>query len=116
MNLSNLHSGNVKKRQELDKIVAVTPGSAAAKAGLRVGDRLLAVNGKPARDLIDYHFEAVEARVRLTVEREGQSLNFRLKNGEGEPLGLEFAAPTFDGITVCNNDCPFCYCPCFICT
>ncbi|NWJ98519.1 MAG: DUF512 domain-containing protein [Chloroflexi bacterium] len=109
MNLSNLHSGNVKKRQELDKIVAVTPGSAAAKAGLRVGDRLLAVNGKPARDLIDYHFEAVEARVRLTVEREGQSLNFRLKNGEGEPLGLEFAAPTFDGITVCNNDCPFCF-------
>jgi putative radical SAM enzyme (TIGR03279 family) len=109
LNISNLHSGNVKKRRELDKIVAVTPGSVAAKAGLRVGDRLLAVNGKPTRDLIDYHFEAVEARVRLTVERDGQPLEIRLRNGEGEPLGLEFAAPTFDGITVCNNDCPFCF-------
>ncbi len=69
----------------------------------------MAVNGKATRDLIDYHFEAVEARVKLTIERDGQTLVIRLKNAAGEPLGLEFAAPTFDGITVCNNDCPFCF-------
>lgn len=109
MDISNLHTGNNKKRKELDKIVGVASGSVAAKAGLQVGDRLLAVNGKPTRDMIDYHFDAVEARVRLTIEREGQTHEIRLRNAAGEPLGLEFAAPTFDGITVCNNDCPFCF-------
>jgi len=109
LDISSIHSGNIKKRELLDKIIAVTAGSAAAKAGLKVGDRLLAVNGKPARDLIDYHFEAVEARVSLTIDRAGQAFEFKLRNAAGEPLGLEFAAPTFDGIQVCNNDCPFCF-------
>ncbi len=109
MDISNTHTGNIKKRELLDKVVAIAPGSVAEKAGLRIGDRLLAVNGKPARDLIDYHFEAVEARVHLTIERDGQQQKIKLKNSAGQPLGLEFAAPTFDGITVCNNDCPFCF-------
>lgn len=109
MDISSTHSGNNKKRKELDKIIGVAPGSVAARAGLKVGDRLLAINGKATRDMIDYHFDTVEPRIRLTIERDGQQIEVKLRNAAGEPLGLEFGAPTFDGITVCNNDCPFCF-------
>ncbi|HEX2915159.1 MAG TPA: DUF512 domain-containing protein [Chloroflexia bacterium] len=111
MDVSNLFpgAGNNRKRKELDKIIAVGPGSLGQKAGVRVGDHLLAINGKPVQDMIDYYFQVAEDRVRLTVERDGQILELKVKNAAGEPLGLEFAEPTFDGIRVCNNDCPFCF-------
>jgi putative radical SAM enzyme (TIGR03279 family) len=110
LDISNLHSGNKKNR---DKIIAVASGSISEKAGVRAGDRLLAINGKPVRDMIDYQFGVAEDRIKLLVEREVEGSNIRLelrlKNVAGEPLGLEFGEPTFDGIRVCNNDCPFCF-------
>ncbi len=107
MDISSLHSGNKKKGR--DKIIAVEPGSAADKAGVKTADRLLTINGQPVRDMIDYQFGTAEDRLKLGVEREGKLLELRLKNVAGEPVGLEFAEPTFDGIRVCNNDCPFCF-------
>ena len=111
MDVSNL-LGQVessKKRKQLDRVIAVGAGSLAERAGVQVGDRLLEMNGQPIRDMIDYYFQVAEDRVRLKVERDGQVLNLRVKNSAGQPLGLEFAEPTFDGIRVCNNDCPFCF-------
>lgn len=101
--------GNNRRRKELDKIIAVAPGSLAAQAGVRVGDRLLEINGAPVRDMIDYQFGVAEDRIRLKIERDGLVRELKVKNVAGEPLGLEFAEPTFDGIRVCNNDCPFCF-------
>ncbi len=102
-------AGNKKRPNELDKVIGVRPGSPAGRAGVRVGDHLRTINGQPVRDMIDYHFGAAEDRIRLGVERDGLSLELKTKNVAGEPLGLEFAEPTFDGIRVCNNDCPFCF-------
>ena len=99
----------VQKRKERDKVIAVTPGSLGAQAGVKVGDRLLAINGQSTRDMIDYYFQTADDRIRLKVERNGEVLTLKVKNAAGEPLGLEFAEPTFDGIRVCNNDCPFCF-------
>jgi putative radical SAM enzyme (TIGR03279 family) len=104
-----LPNGGNRKRKEANKITAVKPGSLAAKAGVQVGDGLLEINGKPVRDMIDYYFNVSDDRVRLKVERGGEILELRVKNVAGEPLGLEFGEPTFDGIRVCNNDCPFCF-------
>ena len=105
MDISNqvAASGN-KRRKDLNRIISVEPGSLGEKAGVRVGDRLLAIDGQPVRDMIDYSFQTAEDRIRLRVERDGQRLELRVKNAAGEPLGLEFAEPTFDGIRVCNND------------
>jgi len=107
LDISSLHSGNKKKGR--DKIISVAPGSAADKAGVKPADRLLTINGQPVRDMIDYQFGTAEDRLKLEVERDGKLLELRLKNVAGEPVGLEFAEPTFDGIRVCNNDCPFCF-------
>ena len=37
-------------------IRGIAPRSPAAKAGLRPGDRLIAISGHPIRDLLDYRF------------------------------------------------------------
>jgi regulator of sigma E protease len=58
-------------------IAKVTPGSAAEAAGLKQGDIITAVNGKPlfgADDIYDVADEAPGAPIQLTVDRAGQSL------------------------------------------
>src|SRR5205807_2273210 len=47
----------------------VRPGSAAAAAGVCGGDRLLAVNGAPLRDVIDFQFNAGEEELRVELDR-----------------------------------------------
>jgi S1-C subfamily serine protease len=50
-------------------ITAVAPESLGEDLGLRPGDRLVAVNGRPLGDLIDYLQELDGERIFLTVVR-----------------------------------------------
>lgn len=91
-------------------VQAVAPDSLAAGLGLRPGDALLAVNGQPVEDVIDVQFYAAEDVVALDFVREGARQTVRGPRRPGQPLGLEFAHPTFDiDIRRCNNLCPFCF-------
>ena len=87
----------------------VEPASAADRAGLRPGDRLIAIDGRVLRDVLDYQFLAAEDRLTLTYERAGETRRVTVGKDPAEPLGLEFADPTFDGIRRCNNTCRFCF-------
>jgi putative radical SAM enzyme (TIGR03279 family) len=89
-------------------VAAVTPRTAAARAGLRPGDRIVAVNGAPLRDVIDFHFHAGEERLRLSVERDGRARVARLTR-RGSGLGLELEAPRPAEIATCANKCVFCF-------
>jgi len=92
------------------QIVAIEPGSVAAKAGLQAGDELLAINGRPVEDVIDVQFFAAEAEMTLTVRRGGEMLTVKAKRRYNQTLGLEFSHPTFDtDIRRCNNLCEFCF-------
>ena len=88
-------------------IDAVESGSVADEAGLRAGDRVVSVNGRPLWDVLDYQFYTAESEVVLRVEREGRISTYRLDGDEG--LGIRFAEATFDGIRRCRNRCPFCF-------
>lgn len=90
-------------------IASVEPGSAAAAAGLRAGDRVLAANGRALRDVLDYQFHAGDGAVALLVESDGQRRLLKLSGDES--LGIVFEEPTFDGIRRCNNRCSFCFVP-----
>ncbi|MCL4459301.1 MAG: DUF512 domain-containing protein [Chloroflexi bacterium] len=85
----------------------VEPESEAARLGIRRGDRLLAVNGKLLRDVLDYQFYTADEALHLTIERREQC--WQLKAAGGQPLGISFAEPTFDGLRRCQNHCPFCF-------
>ena len=90
-------------------IEAIEPDSYSAHLGLRPGDRVVSVNGKPIMDALDFQFRAQSERVRFEVIREDKSRRFDLKLDGDEFWGITFADPTFDGIRVCENACPFCF-------
>jgi putative radical SAM enzyme (TIGR03279 family) len=92
------------------KIEAVTPGSVAADIGLAPGDELLAVNDHPVEDVIDVHYYAAEEYLELLVRRQDEYLLYEAFREYQQPLGIEFAHPTFDtDIRRCNNLCEFCF-------
>ncbi len=91
-------------------VKSVRRGSAAAAAGLLEGDRLLAINGEPLRDVIDFHFNAGEEELGIEVERGGaRAATLRLTRGRGRDLGLEFEPPRPAEISTCANKCVFCF-------
>lgn len=90
-------------------VSVVAPGSDAGQAGVRSGDVLLSINGHPLHDVLDYQFYAAEEELELEVLREGRTLSFDIERSLGQDLGIEFAAPTFDGIRRCVNRCDFCF-------
>jgi putative radical SAM enzyme (TIGR03279 family) len=87
----------------------VAPLSLAERVGLRPGDRLLAVDGHPLRDAIDFRFYAAEERFRLAFRRDGRDADVEAERHSGEDLGVEFEATVFDRVRTCNNDCFFCF-------
>jgi len=92
------------------RILHVDPDGWAARVGIRPGDLLLRVNGRPVEDVIDVHFYAAEDFVTVEVLRDGVRRALGGPRREGEPLGLTFAHPTFDiDIRRCNNLCSFCF-------
>ena len=90
-------------------IDAVADGSLADELGLRAGDRVLTVNGRVVQDAIDFQFHAQSERVAFAVERAGREQRFDLSLDGDEFWGITFADPTFDGVRVCENACPFCF-------
>ena len=91
------------------KISAVNPNGLAERVGLRAGDELLSINGHPVRDVIDVQFYSAEECLTLLMRRDGREFTVKAERRYDEPLGLEFAHPTFDGIRRCNNRCEFCF-------
>jgi putative radical SAM enzyme (TIGR03279 family) len=78
--------------------------------GLQPGDEVVAVNGQPVQDVIDVQFYAAEDEVEIQFRRGGSPRSAVRRRSSGQPLGLEFAHPTFDiDIRRCNNLCPFCF-------
>ncbi|MGD2206860.1 MAG: PDZ domain-containing protein, partial [Anaerolineae bacterium] len=91
-------------------IAAVEPGSLGAEAGLEPGDRLLAINGHPLRDIIDVQFYSAEEALVLLVERDRAKRRVQIEREYGQKLGLAFVHPTFDrDIRRCANNCDFCF-------
>jgi len=91
------------------RIQRVVDGGVGAHAGLRAGDSLLEINGRPVRDVIDVQFLAADAELELVYARGEDIMRRRVGRDPGDEFGIEFETPLFDGMRECDNHCPFCF-------
>ena len=91
-------------------ILHVLEGSIAEELELVPGDKILAVNHIPLRDIIDFSFAMADEEIEILVEHAGgaQELIAFDKNYD-EDFGVEFERAVFDGIRPCANHCYFCF-------
>lgn len=90
-------------------VARVQRGGLAAEAGVAAGDLLVAINGRPLRDLIDFHVLAGDERLRIDLRRGADELTVTLARRWGKDLGLELAPPAPAEISTCSNKCIFCF-------
>lgn len=94
---------------ETGLVEAVARGSLAFELGIAAGDRIVSLNDRPIVDVLDFQFHAHADTVYFEVERAGAIRRFGLEREGDEFWGITFADPTFDGVRICENACPFCF-------
>ena len=91
-------------------ITSVDAGSPAERAGIRVGETLLKLNGHEIVDVLDYRFFCYDPVVRVELRKaDGTLRRLRVRKEEGEDLGLNFESYLMDEPRPCSNHCVFCF-------
>ena len=87
-------------------IKAVQPRLPAFRAGLRKGDRIVAVGGEPVADELEFRFFSAQSEARIRYIRNRSPRVVTLLRREGQELGIRFGEPP---ILKCANKCLFCF-------
>ena len=92
------------------EIVAIQPHGVAYRRGLRVGDALVAINGEPVLDEIDYQALTNRSKLDILVRRaDGREETVRVIKAREAPLGLQLADTLACNPYPCKNKCVFCF-------
>jgi len=77
---------------------------------VKLGDRLVSINGRPIEDVLDYKFFSYDTKLDLVVEDVGGKRRaVKVRKGAGADLGLEFETYLMDRARACKNRCLFCF-------
>ncbi|MDR2672125.1 MAG: DUF512 domain-containing protein [Coriobacteriales bacterium] len=88
------------------RIARVTEGSVADKAGLCAGMNIVAVDGQPVGDILDWLWLSAGDDVELSLT---DSHSCHLMRKPGQAWGISLDGLLFDGMRRCVNDCVFCF-------
>lgn len=89
------------------RVTAVAPESIADQVGIVPGTELLAVDGRPLEDFLDWEFlTADEAFVISARLPDGETVEFDIEREPGDVMGVTLAPPT---VRRCANRCEFCF-------
>ena len=87
-------------------ISAVDPGSPADALGWAPGDQILAVNGEPVEDELDFRFKTADETLALKLRQGGTLVEHTVEREPGTGLGVDFEEFR---IKTCGDDCIFCF-------
>lgn len=74
------------------------------------GDRLVAINGNPITDVLDYKYYAYDTRLVVELQTpDGETKTVHVDKPEGGELGLDFETYLMDNAHSCANHCVFCF-------
>jgi putative radical SAM enzyme (TIGR03279 family) len=89
------------------KVTGVAPGSIAEKLGLIPGTDLLAVDGHPLHDFLDWEFLSAEESFVLRARFPGGGeIEYEVQRDGYQPIGVTLEPPR---IRRCANRCDFCF-------
>lgn len=89
------------------KVSRIEPNSIAEELGIQPGTELLAVNGRPLSDFLDWEFLTADEELIIEARQpDGQDVIYELERLDGEPLGISLHPPT---VRRCANKCEFCF-------
>ena len=89
------------------RIGEIGPGTIAEALELRIGTRILTVNGERVRDGLDFMFRTAESEIELeAVDPDGSPIVYQISRDPSERLGI---VPARDKIRECANECVFCF-------
>ena len=105
-----IHAQKKDIRNIMVRIERVDRGSYAEKAGIKPGDKLISINGKDIKDVLDYRYYICEKNLVISVSRDSQTMEFKIrKRDEYDDIGLEFETFLMDKKRTCANKCIFCF-------
>jgi putative radical SAM enzyme (TIGR03279 family) len=89
------------------RISSVEVGSIAEQLDIAAGDTLLAINGQPIRDLLDFQLYITSEEVVLDVQKaDGEHWELEVEKDAPDTMGLDFEHPL---PAQCGNSCIFCF-------
>lgn len=91
------------------KIDAVEPDSIAQEIGIKSGDVLLAINGEPLYDLLDYLYQTSMDECVLLVQSKDEQIEYLIEKQPDEDLGIVFTPSFMNHAKRCANQCVFCF-------
>lgn len=87
-------------------ISKVHKDSIAEDIGLKIGDRLVSINGNSIDDIIDYRYHASDEYIEIAIDRDEHSFIVDIEKDPDEELGLDFEPVKYRS---CGNKCIFCF-------
>jgi len=89
------------------RIADIERGSIADELELRIGSRIVRINGDRVRDGIDFTFLSAEDELELeAVSPDGERRTLSIRRDPGRRLGI---VPEPDTVRECANECVFCF-------
>ena len=91
-------------------VTGVVPGSPAAKARIKPGDKLKSINGHIIYDVLDYKYYEADSELEIALEtKRGKERTVYISKDETDELGLDFETYLMDRERGCANKCIFCF-------
>ncbi len=89
------------------RIAEIEAGSIAEELELRIGTRIVRINGQKVRDGIDLTFLLADSELQMeTVDPDGEAVVYEIERDAGDSMGI---VPAPDTIRECANKCVFCF-------
>ena len=89
------------------KVSRIDQNSIADALGIQAGTELLAVNGRPLADFLDWEFLTADEELAIEARQpDGEEVVYELERLDGEPLGIQLEPPS---VRRCANRCEFCF-------
>ncbi len=91
-------------------IEKVFPNSIAEEMGIEPGDRLMSINGREIKDVIDYLYEISDTYIEIKLEKQNKEhWVLEIDKDYDEELGIKFQNEIMDSAKSCRNKCIFCF-------